>query len=323
MPKQQRLRLAKPFLFASMALAIACGESRQERLQRELSYDNAGKAKKVKKVEAEVPPHPTREALRPLLEKIYSQNKLPDVLDASIEVDDEFKYELTPGVLAAIRIPQGGSTPDQVRAIVMGTAEADAWAYRPDARRPYSELIHRVKRGYGDDQKELILKRYADLKLMNFFNSPEAEQVIAGLPADVKPTVEAMRKSYIEDKEMLLENGDTTTIEIWGYIATNPNTDETITIDPDDYHLLMGDGNFMRMKVDDTILTALNREQMIAHIDGGGQVVSLGSKLEELKVPPWMWGTTCKVDELPLPEGQTTLDDYVLDGVVVKNAEEE
>ncbi|MAK82788.1 hypothetical protein [Phenylobacterium sp.] len=123
--------------------------------------------------------------------------------------------------------------------------------------------------------------------------------------------LENLFPSYVEDKEMLLENGDTTTIEIWGYIATNPNTDETITIDPDDYHLLMGDAYFMRMKVDDSILTALNREQMVAHIDDGGEVVSLGSKLEDMKVPPWMWGTTCKVEELPLPEGQTTLDDYV------------
>ena len=73
----------------------------------------------------------------------------------------------------------------------------------------------------------------------------------------------------------------------------------------------MGDAYFMRMKVDDSILTALNREQMVTHIDDGGEVVSLGSKLEDMKVPPWMWGTTCKVEELPLPEGQTTLDDYV------------
>tara|TARA_B100001094_G_scaffold329920_1_gene393848 strand:+ start:9371 stop:10141 length:771 start_codon:yes stop_codon:yes gene_type:complete len=116
--------------------------------------------------------------------------------------------------------------------------------------------------------------------------------------------------SYIEDKEMLLENGDTTNIEIWGYIATNPNTNETMTIDPDDYHLLMGDEHFMRMKAGDSILTALSREQMIEHIDGGGIVVSLGSKLEDMKVPPWMWGTTCKVDELPLPEGQMTLEQF-------------
>lgn len=125
--------------------------------------------------------------------------------------------------------------------------------------------------------------------------------------------------SYIEDKEMLLENGDTTNIEIWGYIATNPNTNETMTIDPDDYHLLMGDEYFMRIKAgDDFILTALSREQMIQHIDGGGHVVSLGSKLEDyvlglpikMKVPPWMWGTTCKVDNIPLPEGQMTLEQF-------------
>ena len=41
---------------------------------------------------------------------------------------------------------------------------------------------------------------------------------------------------FIEDKEILLDNGDTTTIEIWGYKATNPNTGEEIVIDPDEYH---------------------------------------------------------------------------------------
>ena len=62
---------------------------------------------------------------------------------------------------------------------------------RPAARRssrlrgegPYAEQIHKVMRGYGDDQKELILKAYADLKLLDFFN---AEGSDAAWPTKVK-----------------------------------------------------------------------------------------------------------------------------------------
>lgn len=122
--------------------------------------------------------------------------------------------------------------------------------------------------------------------------------------------LDGLYPSYIENRDILLDNGETTSIEIWGYIATNPNTGDSITIDPDDYHLLMGDEYFMRIRVDDVILTALNRSDMIEHIDNGNPVTSIGSTVEGQKVPPWMWGTTCKVDELPLPEGQMTLEDF-------------
>ena len=45
------------------------------------------------------------------------------------------------GVAAIIRLPQGLSDTDKVKGIVMGTAEADAWAHRPDARRDYADLV--------------------------------------------------------------------------------------------------------------------------------------------------------------------------------------
>jgi hypothetical protein len=183
----------------SLSLLVACGESRSERLKREAGYSE--KKEKAPKVEIEeVPPHPTRDKLAPVLSAIYSQDKLPDVLDAEMEEANSYGYELSPGVMAVIRIEQGLSPQRQVRAIVTAVAEADAWAYRSKSRRPYAEQIQKVRVGYGDDQKVIILKAYADLKLMDFFNSEGAAAAIGALPADVKPIVEAMSKEYTTDK---------------------------------------------------------------------------------------------------------------------------
>ena len=115
---------------------------------------------------------------------------------------------------------------------------------------------------------------------------------------------------FIEDKEILLDNGDTTTIEIWGYKATNPNTGEEIVIDPDDYHLLMGDQYFMRFLYGDMVWTALSRQEMVNHIDGGeGQVSASGVGKEYIegfneptRIPPWMWGTYCQFSDLMTDE---------------------
>ena len=117
---------------------------------------------------------------------------------------------------------------------------------------------------------------------------------------------------YIEDKEILLDNGETTTLQIWAYRPLNPNTGEHLSIDPDDYHLLMGDEYFMRFRILDEDyhidgmkkywwFSALTREKMIEHIDSqSGVVHGVGSNFIEgvgqAKIPPWMWGTYCLSD---------------------------
>ena len=113
---------------------------------------------------------------------------------------------------------------------------------------------------------------------------------------------------YIENRDVLLDDGETTPIEIWGFKTTNPNTGEEIVIDPDDYHLLMGDEYFMRFKkevsaekahdgkISSYVYRALSREEMVAYIDAGGhRGIGVGSKIDEDKVPPWLWGTYCEV----------------------------
>ncbi len=188
-----------------MGVTAACGESRSDRLKRQMEYEAAGKKKKdPANPIPQVPPDPVREELRPVLSKYFHSESdyLPDVLDDDIEVTDEkFQYELTPGVLSTIRIKKGLSKPDKVRAILKAVAEADSWAFRKKSRRDYAAQIEKVKYGYGDEQKDQILHMYADLKLLSFFASDEAAAAIEELPADVKGPVAAMQKEYLDNKE--------------------------------------------------------------------------------------------------------------------------
>lgn len=116
---------------------------------------------------------------------------------------------------------------------------------------------------------------------------------------------------YVEDKEILLDNGDTETIELWVYEVTNPNTGNTLSINPDDYHLLVGDQYFMRFRNTKTVASpwsvrrpsvyrALSRQEIIEHVENGGVGEAIGKKLAGDGVPPWMWGTYCEV--IPLDD---------------------
>ena len=192
------------FRVLPLALAVAaggltaCGESRQEKLDREMGYANAGKkTDEAGKPIPEIPADPVREALRPLLAEIYTnKERLPDVLEADIDVKDGLDYALTPGVLAVIRVKKGLPKEDKIKAIVQGTAEADSWTFRKNARSDYGGIIEKIKYSYGDETKDKILRAYADLKLIAFFNSPAAAKAIGELPGDVKGTVEAMKTDY-------------------------------------------------------------------------------------------------------------------------------
>ncbi len=192
-------RLLVSSVLSLFVLAAACGESREERLRREMGYE--AKEKPEAKTEIpDIPPHPDREKLRPLLEALYSQPKIPDVTEGDVE-DNEAHYQLEPGVMSVVKLPSGLSPEQKVRAIVRATAEADAWAYRPNIRRPYADQIHKIKRGFGEDQAALIQKAYADLKLLAFFNGPKADEAIGKLPAEVRPTVEKMKAEYQKGKQ--------------------------------------------------------------------------------------------------------------------------
>lgn len=190
-----------PLALVALSLGLACGESREEQLKRELGYSSEKTQRKPVEGQ-EIPPDPVRESLKPLLSKIYSHPELPGVLDDEVApANERYPYELQPGVLAVIRIPTGASAENKIRGIILGTAEADAWVFRENARMDYAKLIEKVKYGFGDDQKEKILRAYADLKLMNFFNGADADAAIAALPADAQPVAKAMKDDYVTNKD--------------------------------------------------------------------------------------------------------------------------
>ena len=190
--------LSLTLLVSSALLASGC-ESRQDRLERQLSYERGAEQKADPTADVpQVPADPMREAMRPLLEALYAGETLPDVLNAEIiATNPDRPYQLTAGVLAQIRLPQDLSDKAaRARAIVLATAEADAWVYRKDARKDYAEHINKLKLSFDEATRDQVLGIYADLRLLEFFSDPATDALIAKLPADVKPAVEALASDY-------------------------------------------------------------------------------------------------------------------------------
>jgi hypothetical protein len=189
-------------LATATACLAGCDDSRSKAMQREVE-SVVGDAPEKEALPERGPPHELRAQLEPVLSKIYALNKVPHIVEADIDIASEYNYEVEAGVAAVVRFRSGLSKAEQVKAVVMGVAEADAWAFRPNARREYADLVHRVKRGYGDDQKDAILKEYAHLRLLQFFNSDDAGAAIAALPEDLKGPVQQMSQHYVSNKEQV------------------------------------------------------------------------------------------------------------------------
>lgn len=191
--RQRSLTILSGLLAAT--LLAGCGESREDKMKRELSYlKQDEKERPTNKAEA-IAPHPVRESLTPLLTKLYSGQRLPDVMELDYETGGN-GYELTAGVLSVVKLSSGLSTAEKAKAIIRAVAEADAWVPRSNARKTYAQHIHKVKRSFSDEQKDLVLATYADLKLLNFFNSPDAEAAISALPGDVQGSASDMRREF-------------------------------------------------------------------------------------------------------------------------------
>ena len=152
------------------------------------------------------PSDPLREQLEPVLSKVYPLNQVPRIVQSDAAPEDGSAYALEAGVAAVVNVAPGLSPQEKIKAIVRGVAEADAWAFRKNARRDYADLVHRVFRGYGKDQRDQITKLYAELRLLQFFNSEEAEPAIAALPADLQAPVREMQTYYLENKEKVWDD---------------------------------------------------------------------------------------------------------------------
>jgi hypothetical protein len=192
-----------------LGLVLALGsvgcDSREEAMAR--SAEAFKKEPKEKtELPPDLPPHPLRDELMPVLSKLYPLNTPPQATDAEIAPEGDYHYELEPGVRAVVRLAAGATQEQKVRALVQATAEADAWAYRKDARREFADLVNRVKNGYGKPQRDKILKAYAELRMLQYFNSESAQADVAALPASVKAPVEAMRVYYVDNKQKVWDD---------------------------------------------------------------------------------------------------------------------
>ena len=101
---------------------------------------------------------------------------------------------------------------------------------------------------------------------------------------------------FIGEREVLLDDGETASIDEWAIMV--PHGDTTIPMNPDDYNLLAGDDLFMRYHCDFGYVRALTRQQMFDYAEqellfNPGFIVGKTCPHTGVKVPPWMWGTYC------------------------------
>jgi hypothetical protein len=199
-------RIASIALSMSVLTVLACGESREDAMRRQLAYDTATPepGKTVDDVPT-IPPHPTRDELAPVLSKLYAADTLPDVQEA--EIPEGQDYTITnPGVLAVINIRSGTSKAEQAKAIIRGAAEADAFAVRKDAQLYFPEQLNKIKFSFSEEERDLIRVVYGDLRLLDFFSSADADAAIAALPAgELQTAATELKADYIGRKD-----------EIWG-----------------------------------------------------------------------------------------------------------
>tara|TARA_R100000152_G_C6772763_1_gene199812 strand:+ start:119 stop:838 length:720 start_codon:yes stop_codon:yes gene_type:complete len=103
---------------------------------------------------------------------------------------------------------------------------------------------------------------------------------------------------YLNDREILLDNGDTASVEEWAIKLYCANCDDDILMNPDDYNILAGDALFMRYRsANGDWLKAMTRGEMLETAEAGATGILVGKTcpLARGKVPPWMWGTYCDI----------------------------
>jgi hypothetical protein len=196
-------RISSIALAIAALTAVACGESREEKMRRQLGYDTATPedGPDVNEERPPIPPHPTRDALAPVLKLIYAADSLPDVQEAEVKIAGQ-DFEITnPGVLAIVNIKPGMSKGDQVKAILRGAAEADAFQVRNDAELYFPEQLNKIKYSFGEDQRDLIRVIYGDLRLLDFFASEAAGAAIDQLDAEAKAAVTELKDDYMARKD--------------------------------------------------------------------------------------------------------------------------
>ncbi|HLT38394.1 MAG TPA: hypothetical protein VK034_19040 [Enhygromyxa sp.] len=193
---------------SSIALAlvalttVACGESREEKIRKQLAYDTATPQDDGDdEPRPSIPPHPVRDALAPVLTKIYAADSLPDVQETAIAVEGQDYTITNPGVLAIVNIKSGMSKADQAKAIIKGVAEADGFAVRKDAELYFPEQLNKIKFSFSEEQRDLIRSVYGDLRLLDFFASEAGAAAIGELDGELQAAVNELKQDYLGRKD--------------------------------------------------------------------------------------------------------------------------
>ena len=120
---------------------------------------------------------------------------------------------------------------------------------------------------------------------------------------------------YVETIEGQLDNGQSTPLQLWRCHITCPTCEADVPMEPDDYHVLAGDGLFMQFTNMTARYTALTRMQNkdLAESgmfvgkplnDKGSMFCVLGETYEGGRVPPWLWGCLVVRTHLPSEENE-------------------
>jgi hypothetical protein len=196
-------RISSIALTMTVLTAVAC-TSREDRMRQQMAFDtmtpdNDGKtADDVPKI----PPHPTRDALEPVITLIYAADSMPAVQEASDAIAEGQDFAITnPGVLAIINIRSGTTKGEQVKAIIRGAAEADAFAVRSDAELYFPEQLNKIKYAFSPEERDLIRVVYGDLRLLDFFSSEGADAAINALEGEYKTAAMELKDDYLGRKD--------------------------------------------------------------------------------------------------------------------------
>jgi hypothetical protein len=199
-------RIRSIALTMTVLTALAC-ESREDRMRRQMAYDSTTPSEgKTADDVPQIPPHPTRDALEPLLSQLYEADSLPAVQESDADVPEGQDFSITnPGVLAIVNIRSGTSKAEQAKAIIRGVAEADGFAVRSDTELYFPEQLNKIKYSFGEDQRDLIRKVYGDLRLLDFFASDKADEAIGKLDGELQSAAQELKDEYLGRKDEIWE----------------------------------------------------------------------------------------------------------------------
>lgn len=187
-------------LAASSLTLMACGESRQDKMRKQIEFDSRAGSDEPNPADEvpKIPAHPTRDALAPVLEKLYSAEGLPDVAVEEISVEGQNYVVKNPGALAYIAIRPNLGMAEEIEAILRGAAAVDAYVVRPDAERYFPEQLGKIAQSISEQERDKVVEVFAELRLLDYLASEAAAGDIGKLEGEAQSAVKAMQTRMVE-----------------------------------------------------------------------------------------------------------------------------